>query len=257
MKRAILAVGILIALFAAALWWRKDGTTVAPMVAGKSVDVSMPVAADSLQGETRPEPAARRAQTVTPDPVPVASPANRPDATSPKPDNPRMQPPIDRDQALDLFAQRIAKLERDESGEDSDIQAAREQRRFKARADGGDASLRLEQTLSDRVNDQLAALAPDLADRLALIAVECRTGACRILIAQSGVDFQARQISNESSDTARVQGALFALANQAWWGELGLGFGSLGWSAAGGDNAANHDYALWTIYVSAPEPFAS
>lgn len=163
-----------------------------------------------------------------------------------------VDPPHD-DRAVDLFAERIAALE-DAQGEDNagDARAAAAQHAYEERDEGGDAAKAAQASVRDAFATWLSGLSFN-GGHPSLIAVDCRSGACRVLVAQAGVDFGgAAQLERESPVNAFTH-ALADFSQGAAWREAGFELLDSQMTAAGATQAHADDIALWTIYVRVPD----
>ncbi|MET0225610.1 MAG: hypothetical protein ABW187_04145, partial [Dokdonella sp.] len=154
--------------------------------------------------------------------------------------------PIDRNHAIDLFAEYLARL--DEGGSSpSETDSAQHLQAFAARADGGDDSQRIARELQTHLDEWLSQFPSERANHLALIAVECRIGACQVLLAESAVDFGSA--AGRAAIDSLTSG-LIALMQMPWAQSLGLALLSSGMTAADADADGRPRYSLWTIYLS-------
>lgn len=199
---------------------------------------------DSPAAKSQPMPR----EPPSPDPI---SPELAPkEPVTPAPNPPVTRTPIDRDHAMDLFADRIAKLEEDSSDAEPDISAARDLRRFHALPDGGDPARQTERVLSDHLDEWLDSFPADRVDHLVLVSVQCRSGSCQILIAGNDINFMFSANDKDESFLDMFEQSFLALSGQAWWQEMGLQFMGISTNAAG--KGSPPDYALWTIYLDIP-----
>lgn len=150
--------------------------------------------------------------------------------------------------AADLFAQRIEALD-DPHGDDAqDAHAAAAQQAYEARGEGGDATKTTQAIVHDLFANWLATLPRD-GSHPSLISIDCREGACRVLIAQAGVDFTgAAQLERESPVNA-FRRMLVDFSHATTWSDAGLALQDSQMSAAGGTAEKANDIALWTIYL--------
>ncbi|MEO7326656.1 MAG: hypothetical protein ABIW82_17685 [Dokdonella sp.] len=146
------------------------------------------------------------------------------------------------DDAIDLFAERIAKLEQTSSSDAADASDARLLNDFNARAPDDEVAARRLKVLRDRLAGWLANFPPERADHMSLVSVECRTAECQILIAEETADVSPQL--NES-----FSASFSALVGEDWCKDLGLVPLSLAMHAAGGGTDGTPDHALWTIYL--------
>jgi hypothetical protein len=145
------------------------------------------------------------------------------------------------DEPIDLFAQRLAKLEQNDSTDPNDIAEARQLTDFKVRGED-EAAPGLVQVLHQHVVAWLVGFPAERAQRLSLVAVECRAGACQMLIAESAADLSP-------ASTVPFEQALRALLDEGWCRSLGLALQHLSMHAAGGPPGGKADHALWTVYL--------
>jgi hypothetical protein len=152
------------------------------------------------------------------------------------------------DRAADLFAQRIEALDDPHIDDAQDARAAAAQQAYEARDEGGDAAKATQAILHDVFAGWLASLHLD-SSHPSLISIDCRSGACRVLIAQAGIDFAgAAQLERESPVNAFSR-ALTEFSQGAVWNDAGLALQDSQMTAAGGSAEKANDIALWTIYV--------
>ncbi len=149
------------------------------------------------------------------------------------------------DEAIDLFAERIATLEQDD--DPNNATDARLLNEFKSRADDEASSSQRVKVLQDHVSAWLAGFPAERADHLTLVSVECRTASCRILIAEQTTDF-----SGAAYDT--FNSSFLLLVNEDWCTQLGLSLQGVSTHPADSGADGKHDYALWTIYLSDTAP---
>jgi len=148
--------------------------------------------------------------------VMVAPPPRAPAESTPEPAVPSERPDLMREErnqakAVDLFAEKTLQLE-DKFSDDPGADEAPETRalhQFRDREEDQSAP-ESEQTIGDHLREWMAAFPPEVADRLVLVSVECRLGACRILIAELSIDM----VHQATSLGANAINALFA---QGWW----------------------------------------
>ena len=175
--------------------------------------------------------------------APPSSPAQ--DATTPAdPAAGTSAPDVDaaaHDEPIDLFAQRLAKLEQNDSTDPNDIAEARQLTDFKVRGED-EAAPGLVQVLHQHVAAWLAGFPPERAQHLGLVSVECRAGACQMLIAESAADLSP-------ASTVPFEQTLRALLDEGWCRSLGLALQHVSMHAAGGPPGGKADHALWTIYL--------
>lgn len=144
------------------------------------------------------------------------------------------------DEALDLFAERIATLEQgDDPNNATDVRLLNE---FKARAEDEASSSQRAQVLHDHVSAWLAGFPAERADRLTLVSVECRSGACQLLIAE-----KKPEVSGRSNDT--FESSFQLLVNEDWCTQLRLSLQSIAMHAVRSGADDEPDYALWTTYL--------
>lgn len=155
------------------------------------------------------------------------------------------------DRAVDLFADRIAALEDAHDGDAPDARAAAAQRAYEERDEGGDAAKASQASVRDAFAGWLAGLQPG-GGHPSLIAVDCRSGACRVLIAQGGVDVgSAAQLERESPVNAFTR-ALAEFAQSAVWRDAHFEMLDNQMAPAGATATHPNDIALWTIYLRVP-----
>jgi len=257
MARRLLVVIAVIAVCAAALlWWRRSDTpspttgpaTPEPAVAAATAPnaAAREAAAPSVPTAQTPESRAR-----TPA-APVQAPASPPPAprTDARPTAAALaamlDAPIDRNHATDLFAEHLAKL--DEGGDSlPEKESAQRLQAFAARADGGDASLRIARDLQTHLDEWLSRFPSERANHFALIAVECKVGACQVLLAESSIDPRS-EAGRAALDN--LTSGLIALMQTPWAQQLGLALLSSDMTATDVDADGMPRYALWTIYLS-------
>ncbi|MEO5626614.1 MAG: hypothetical protein ABIQ70_11460 [Dokdonella sp.] len=146
------------------------------------------------------------------------------------------------DDAIDLFAERIAKLEQVSSSDPADANDARLLNDFNARAPDDEVAPQRVKVLRDRLSDWLANFPPERVDHMSLVSVECRTASCQILIAEETAD-----VSPQLNDTFRASFSSFV--SEDWCRDLGLMPQSLAMHAAGSGADGKPDHALWTLYL--------
>lgn len=234
-------------------------TPVAAGVAVKAPAATDPAAVDSSTHVPAESTAPRAAAPA--DSAPVSS--GEADATAPTSAPPPPPPPtsqdattaadpapgttapaadaVAHDEPIDLFAQRLAKLEQNDSTDPNDIAEARQLTDFKVRGED-EAAPGLVQVLHQHVAAWLAGFPPERAQHLNLVSVECRAGACRMLIAESAADLSP-------ASTVPFEQSLRALLDEGWCRSLGLALQHLSMHAAGGPPGGKADHALWTIYL--------
>jgi hypothetical protein len=150
--------------------------------------------------------------------------------------------------AADLFAQRIEALDDGQGDDAQDAHAAAAQQAYEARDEGGDAAKATQAIVHDVFADWLASLHID-SSQPSLISIDCRSGACRVLIAQAGIDFTgAAQLERESPVNAFSR-ALTEFSQGAAWNDAGLALQDSQMTPAGGSAEKANDIALWTIYL--------
>lgn len=145
------------------------------------------------------------------------------------------------DEPIDLFAQRLAKLEQNDSTDPNDIAEARQLTDFKVRGED-EAAPGLVQVLRQHLVAWLAGFPAERAQHLSLVSVECRAGACRMLIAESAADLSP-------ASTVPFEQSLRALLDEGWCRSLGLALQHVSMHAAGGPPGGKADHALWTVYL--------
>ncbi|MBA8882894.1 hypothetical protein [Dokdonella fugitiva] len=155
---------------------------------------------------------------------------------------------IDEDHAIDLFAERMAALEQAGDGEEEgESRDAAMQKEFDGRGDGGDDAATRARELRGHLQAWVAELPSDPPHDVLLASVECRTGSCRVLLAEGGVDLSGQPETPGSAAVNALQASFLALRSAEWWTSLQLGEASLSMHAA--DPATAPGYVLWTIYI--------
>lgn len=155
---------------------------------------------------------------------------------------------IDEDHAIDLFAERMAMLEQGGDGdEESESRDAAMQKEFDGRSDGGDDAATRARELRSHLRAWIAGLPSDPPHDVLLASVECRTGSCRVLLAERGVDLSGQPETPGNAAVNALQESFLALRSAEWWPALQLGEASLSMHAA--DPASAPGYVLWTIYI--------
>lgn len=150
--------------------------------------------------------------------------------------------------AADLFAQRIGALDDGHGDNAQDAAAAAAQQAYEARDEGGDVAKATQAIVHDLFANWLATL-PLESSHASLISIDCRDGACRVLVAQTGVDFTgAAQLERESPVNA-FRRLLADFSRAAAWSDAGLSLQDNQMSAAGATADKPNDIALWTIYL--------
>ena len=205
---AVLAVIVTIALG----WRPQRASPPTPIIAASAAPVQ-PLAAPA---EPIPlPPVVGKPVVVLPTPpTPPTPPAptentGEPAAPSERPD--LMREERNQAKAVDLFAEKTLQLE-DRFSDDPDAEEAPETHtlhQFRDREDDDNAP-DSERTIGDHLREWMRTFPPEVADRLVLVSVECRVGACRILIAELAIDM-------EHQATAMGVTALTALFVQPWW----------------------------------------
>ena len=233
----------------------KDGAgevPVDPAPEDTAVDASPGDAAGAPSATATPEDNT----AVTGTPPSAGTPSDAADAASPPGEgaahdapSPGATPDPHDIRAADLFAQRIGALD-DSHGDDAqDAHAAAAQQAYEARDEGGDVAKATQAIVRDLFANWLANLQLE-SSHPSLISIDCRDGACRVLIAQAGVDFTgAAQLERESPVNA-FRRLLVDFSRAAGWSDAGLTLQDSQMSAAGGTAEKANDIALWTIYVS-------
>ncbi|HEY0230139.1 MAG TPA: hypothetical protein VGC55_02705 [Dokdonella sp.] len=258
--RRIFVPVLVIAVFAAAVLWWRQGDAPPPHAAATSERPAAAAAAPSsavrdraapsVPGEpsTAQTPESRERATAAPVHAPLPTPPPPKATTQPTPAAlaAMLDAPIDRNHAIDLFAEYLAKL--DQGGGDNAMQRESAQRlqAFAAHADGGDDSLQVARELQTHLQDSLSQFSSERANHLALISVECKVGACQVLLAESAID------SSSAAGRAAMdlKPTLTALAQTRWWQQLGLALVDADMALADGDADGVPRYALWTIHLS-------
>lgn len=199
-----------------------------PAHAGTSTSSTAPTQAPA--GSSRSTPQSPTAQTgLAAEPMPAAVAL--------------IEEPAGHDAAMDLFADRIAKLEQSTSSDPADANDARRLTEFNARAQDDEAAPQRVKVLRDRLGAWLADFPPERVDHVKLVSVECRTASCQILIAEETSD-----VSPQLNDAFST--AFGALVSEDWCRDLGLMPQSIAMHAAGSGADGKPDHALWTIYLA-------
>ncbi|MEO6344630.1 MAG: hypothetical protein ABIO49_15955 [Dokdonella sp.] len=157
---------------------------------------------------------------------------------------PSIEEPDAHDDAIDLFAERITKLEQTDSSDPADANDARLLNEFNARAPDGEAAPQRVTVLRNHLNAWLAGFAPERVDHMKLVSVDCRVASCQILIAEQTADVSPQL--NES-----FSASFGSLVSEDWCTDLGLMPQSLAMHASGSGTDGKSDHALWTIYLAA------
>jgi len=259
-RRVIVLIAVVAAIAAAVLWLRRgeapgahapdvvpaaprsDAATTPPPTAPAATaqDEHSAVRAPISQEPNRP------AADGMPQTAPLAPVKRAPTPATRSAVQAMLDAPIDRNHAIDLFAEHLAKLEQDGNGDPATQESAQRLHDFAARANGGDDSQRLEQALKARLEDWLAQFSAERANHLALISLECKPGQCQILLAESSVDFT----SDAGRNAMDLVPTLIALTQTPPWQPLGVAFSGSDMTAADADADGVPRYALWTIYLS-------
>lgn len=157
-------------------------------------------------------------------------------------------PPIEEagahDDAIDLFAERITKLEHTSSSDPADANDARLLNEFNARAPDDEAAPQRVTVLRNHLNAWLADFPPERVDHMKLVSVDCRIASCQILIAEQTADISAQLNDSFSASFG-------SLVSEDWCADIGLTPQSLAMHAAGSGTDGKPDHALWTIYLAA------
>lgn len=262
-RRVIVIIFIaIVAVFAAALLWlMRDETPAAraPDVvsttsrsdAAKTTATSAPAESAPDARSTIPAPATREPTRPTiedmPQPARLAPVKRAPSQAPRSAVQAMLDAPIDRNHAIDLFAEHLAKLEQDGGGDPATQESAQRLRDFGARADGNDDSQELARALKARLEEWISQFSAERANHLALISIECKAGECQVLLAESAVD----STSAAGRDAMDLVPALIALMQTPAWQPLGVAFAASDMTAADADPQGIPRYALWTIYLSA------
>ena len=161
---------------------------------------------------------------------------------------PEIAPPIEEagthDDAIDLFAERITKLEQNDSSDPADAADARLLNEFNARAADDEAGPQRVTVLRDHLNAWLADFPPERVDHMKLVSVDCRLASCQILIAEQTAD-----VSPQLNDS--FSASFSSLVSEDWCTDLGLMPQGIAMQAAGSGTDGKPDHALWTIYLAA------
>ncbi|MEP7043098.1 MAG: hypothetical protein ABI843_08540 [Dokdonella sp.] len=254
-RRIRILVPAVAALAAAALWWWLGQTPPARSPEATGVSDVAPATATAVleapQSNVPIVPAAPGVAAAERDPAAPSPVDARKLAATPTPTRGAIEAmldaPIDRNHAIDLFAEHLAKLEQNGSDGPLDTGSAQRLQEFAARADGGDDSQRIAHALQKQLEDWLSQFPTERANHLALISVVCKVGACQVLLAESSIDVTSAA-ARKAMDLAP---ALTVLTQTRWWQQLGLVLTSTDLTLA--DAAAPEDvprYALWTLYLS-------
>lgn len=230
----------------------EGGAAPAPAVEGGTS--TPPPAAEVADAQPAEAPAQPEAEAEAPAEVgDTASDAGPEDASNAPSDAPEavggeadVPATIDEEHAIDLFAERMATLEQD--ADESASRDAAMQREFDARGDGGDDAATRARELRSRLQAWIAGLPPDPPHDVLLASVECRTGSCRVLLAEGGVDLSGQAETPGKAAVNALQESFLALRSADWWPSLQLGDASLSMHAA--DHATAPGYMLWTIYIN-------
>jgi hypothetical protein len=225
MKRTVIS-GIAIAAALAVIatiatqWRPHRATTLAPIASSVVAPAAPPpaVTAQTAAATAEPVPAARpeppapraaRTVVVAPPPPAPTQKSEEPSASSERPDLTSEE--SNQAKAVDLFADKTLQLE-DKFSDDPAAEEAPETRSlhdFRDREEDEKAP-DSEREIGDHLREWMATFPPEVADRLVLVSVECRLGACRILLAEVSIDMQYQATSLGTT-------AMSALFAQAWW----------------------------------------
>ena len=152
---------------------------------------------------------------------------------------------VDADEAADLFA---GFLEKAAAGEmPAGVRLEKDFQSFDSRENGGDKERELERALRTRTEEWISSLPSELAVHVLLTSVECRVGMCRVLLAQTGVDFSAPP-PNEAPESPinQMQTASWSFFGGDWLSALGLHMVTNSMYAAGKNGL---DTALWIVVL--------
>lgn len=282
-EKIVLAMAASAALASVLLWWYSNSSPVhRSPVAGVPSTMSMtvattapahtqsvapaampapttlPTAAGDRVSAPAPESAHTRtpASSVAPADTTVGSSGSAPESPATQSGGtaepgPEIAPPIEEagthDDAIDLFAERITKLEQNDSSDPADANDARLLSEFNARASDDEAAPQRVTVLRDHLNAWLAGFPPERVDHMKLVSVDCRVASCQILIAEQTADVSPQL--NES-----FSASFSSLVAEDWCRDLGLAPQGLAMHAAGGGTDGKPDHALWTIYLTAVTP---
>jgi len=151
---------------------------------------------------------------------------------------------VDADHAADLFARLLDKVE---SGNNpADASQKQEFHDFENLDAGGDGERAIEQALRERLGAWIVTLPPALAQHVLLASVDCHVGQCRVLLAQSGVDFAGRSPRDPDDPLNVMQAATWSFLGEGLPPQVQWRVISNGWTAAGDDRL---DTALWVIML--------
>jgi hypothetical protein len=261
MARKVVVFTAVLAVFAAALLaWRHgenpparapDGASkarseVATAAAAPAPSEAAPPAVPDERTAASREPARPAVDEDMPQPTQLAPMKRTPEPATRSAVAAMLDAPIDRNHAIDLFAEHLAALDQGNSDDPTDKDNAQRLREFAARADGGDDSQQIARALQERLQDWLAQFSTERANHFALISVECKVGECQVLLAESSVDLT----SEAGRNALDLAPALIALTQTRWWQQLGVAFVGSEMTAADADPQGVPRYALWTIYLS-------
>ena len=152
---------------------------------------------------------------------------------------------VDADEAADLFA---GFLEKAAAGEmPAGVRLEKDFQSFDSRENGGDKERELERALRTRTEEWISSLPSELAVHVLLTSVECRVGMCRVLLAQTGVDFTAPP-PNEAPESPinQMQTASWSFFGGDWLSASGLHMVTNSMYAAGKNGL---DTALWIVVL--------
>lgn len=181
-------------------------------------------------------------------PAGAADAGSRPGEDAHGAQSPATKPDPHDERAADLFAQRIEALDDPHGNDAQDARAVAAQQAYEAHDEGGDGAKATQAIVHDVFANWLANLHMDNSHP-SLISIDCRSGACRVLIAQAGVDFTgAAQLERESPVNVFSR-ALTDFSQGAAWSDAGLALQDSQMAAAGGTAEKANDIALWTIYL--------
>jgi hypothetical protein len=222
-------------------------STAAPPVASAEATAPPSVAAPELPTEDAAAPSAANANATTETDSDTDSEA---DSEAAPATEPTRDDASDRTRAVELFAEYIAELEPADGSEAGDTTAAASLHQFRARAEGSELAGNVAAALREHLSDWLAAFPAERAAHVLLVSVECRIGACQILMAENPVDFSGKPEASGQPASGNLEHSFLALRDEDWWKQLKLELAGIRMSPAGYDLAHTPGYALWTIYVN-------
>ena len=178
------------------------------LLAGTPLALHLLRAPEAVPVEPQHKPEAQPvAKPVTP-PQP-AKPQELPGHTDPKIVEPSgsVAGPLDRNAALDLWAQKI--VQEEGSGTDESVALQQRRQRFQAKPVDDTVLARL----TNYLTDWRAALDPKLASHLQIVSVDCRFTTCEILAVENGI-----RMSDEGTVRTPIPPVdLLTLQETPWW----------------------------------------